>query len=71
MQQIIHTCLLAMRLISSAVGSQNIDLQYINTFDRGLLNAAFGYVYSDPGVLKKQMESALALIPVQMVQTAD
>ncbi len=67
MRQIIHTCLLALRLISSAtIGSKALDLQYINSFDRALLNAAFGYVHVDPGTLKKESEAAIPAIPVSL-----
>jgi len=67
MRQIIHTCLLAIRLISSTAGHAAIGLTYIGTFDSSLLNAAFGHVYTDPGVVKKDEHPCYHLYPVDVI----
>jgi hypothetical protein len=64
MRQIFHTCLLAIRLISSTANNPSTGIHTMNIFDNSLLNAAFSLMYVDPGMHHKR-NSALttALFP--------
>lgn len=53
MSHIIHTCLIALRLISSVGGTQ-AEKKSFKLFDNELMNSVMQFVYVDPGVFDRK-----------------
>ncbi len=49
MRHVIHTCLLAIRLVSS-VGNSGKETAALDLFSNALMNRAFNIVFFDPGI---------------------
>lgn len=53
MRHIIHTCLLAIRLVSS-VGNSGKETAALDLFNNALMNRAFNIVFFDPGITSRR-----------------
>jgi hypothetical protein len=55
MRQIFHTCLMAVRLITS-VGNAGVETASLDLFSNALMNRAFNIVFFDPGIYARRSE---------------
>jgi hypothetical protein len=56
MRHIFHTCLLALRLVSS-VGNGGKETASLDLFSNALMNRAFNIVFFDPGIYERKSEN--------------
>ena len=53
MKHIVHTCLLAIRLVTS-VGNAGKESADLDLFSNALMNRAFNIVFFDPGIYERR-----------------